>query len=104
MCKDTIILYRYKLTENGIEKTIHSATVERSYGRIHYEIKVGKWKNPRWIKPEDIGKLNRNIIYSYEEHDDKYRQMMIEAYENIVEKRKRDLARDEALLKVLRGK
>lgn len=101
MDKETTTLYEYKITEQGIEKTAYTAVIEGNRDEKIYHIKAGKTNNSMWIREEHIGKFVRSKIYSFTENDEQYCQMMIDAYKQIVEKRKKDLKRDKAMLKIL---
>lgn len=104
MDKETATIYEYKITEQGIKKTAYTAVIEGNRDEIIYHIKSGKFRNPVWIREEHIGKFMRSKIYSFTENDEYYRQMMIDAYKQIVEKRKKDLSRDKKILKLLQTK
>ena len=105
MANNTVKLYEYTLSPKTKEfvKKVHMAIVDVSQRERMYRIHFGNCnKCSNWIKESNLGKYYNGKIFSLVEDDEKYRQVMIDYYENRVQETQKKLQSEKQILKKLK--
>ena len=105
MENSTLVMYEYTLSPKTKEfvKKVHMVTVDASHAERMYRVQIGNIQQVRnWIRESHLEKMHNGKIFSLIEDDEKYRQVMIDYYENRVEGTKKKLQSEKMILKKLK--